>query len=259
MNTRFKIAALTALLLSSGAASAANLAIFGANNIGALYSASHTVTYVSDGDLATAGFLSTYDAFIYTRDGSSFGQGLSVAAAANVKAYVTGNVVLFNGDFQDDIGSSTTNLLFNQALAFVLSNPGGGYIGEYRGSFAAFATNDDGNNPIGLVNGNAGPSGFSQGGSDGDVEITAAGLVSSVTAGVPFPYNPGQVEFGSTVTGVNSAGVLARFTNGNPAIIASSVDTISFVPEPASWAMLIAGFGLTGAAMRRRRSTTVAA
>jgi protoheme ferro-lyase len=26
------------------------------------------------------------------------------------------------------------------------------------------------------------------------------------------------------------------------------------VPEPASWAMLIAGFGLTGAAMRRRRA-----
>jgi len=25
------------------------------------------------------------------------------------------------------------------------------------------------------------------------------------------------------------------------------------VPEPQSWAMLIAGFGLTGAAMRRRR------
>jgi hypothetical protein len=31
------------------------------------------------------------------------------------------------------------------------------------------------------------------------------------------------------------------------------------VPEPASWVMLIAGFGLTGAAMRRRRSTVVAA
>ena len=26
------------------------------------------------------------------------------------------------------------------------------------------------------------------------------------------------------------------------------------VPEPASWAMLIAGFGLTGAMMRRRRA-----
>ena len=32
----------------------------------------------------------------------------------------------------------------------------------------------------------------------------------------------------------------------------------SFVPEPASWAMLIAGFGLTGAAMRRRRSAVAA-
>ena len=31
------------------------------------------------------------------------------------------------------------------------------------------------------------------------------------------------------------------------------------VPEPASWAMLIAGFGLVGAAARRRRSTVVAA
>jgi PEP-CTERM motif len=30
------------------------------------------------------------------------------------------------------------------------------------------------------------------------------------------------------------------------------------VPEPASWAMLIAGFGLTGAAMRRRRSAVAA-
>ena len=30
------------------------------------------------------------------------------------------------------------------------------------------------------------------------------------------------------------------------------------VPEPASWAMLIAGFGLTGAAMRRRRVAAAA-
>jgi hypothetical protein len=32
-------------------------------------------------------------------------------------------------------------------------------------------------------------------------------------------------------------------------------DVLPGVPEPASWAMLIAGFGLTGAAMRRRRTS----
>lgn len=33
--------------------------------------------------------------------------------------------------------------------------------------------------------------------------------------------------------------------------------TISAVPEPASWAMLIAGFGAIGGVMRRRRNMTV--
>jgi hypothetical protein len=37
------------------------------------------------------------------------------------------------------------------------------------------------------------------------------------------------------------------------AIQVRELDMGSAVPEPASWAMLIAGFGLTGAAMRRRR------
>ena len=36
-------------------------------------------------------------------------------------------------------------------------------------------------------------------------------------------------------------------------VIESFTPQFQAVPEPASWAMLIAGFGLTGAAMRRRR------
>jgi len=48
------------------------------------------------------------------------------------------------------------------------------------------------------------------------------------------------------------------FTNGNVGDNALGLDdvSISAVPEPASWAMLIGGFGLTGAAMRRRRRVT---
>ena len=46
---------------------------------------------------------------------------------------------------------------------------------------------------------------------------------------------------------------------GCPAGLAVRLDSLPVtpaVPEPASWALLIAGFGLTGAAMRRRRIAT---
>lgn len=245
-----------ALLIGTTPAAAANLAIFGTNNIGSLYSGlGNSVTYVSDGDLATVGFLNSFDAFVYTRDGSSFGSSLSTAAAANVKSYVTGNIVLFNGDFQDDIGDADTNALFTNALNYVTSSAHG-YIGEYRGSFAAFATNDDGNTPIGLVNGNAGLSGGGQGGSDGNV-LTALGQAGNpLLVGVGLPYNPGAVEYGAQLSGYNPAKVVLQFSNGNPALIASSVGEISVptgVPEPASWALMLVGFGSMGALLRRSR------
>lgn len=253
--SRVTLAILAASAFLSVPAYAANLAIFGANNIGTLYDDTNTVTYVTDAQLSTPGFLNVndYAAFIFTRNGFSFGNGLSVAAAANVKSYVTGNVVLFNGDFQDDIGAPETNQLFNQALTYVLSNPKGGYIGEYIGSFSAFSSNDDGRNPIGLINGHSGVSGLGQGGSNGDVVVTAYGLVSPITAGVSFPYNPGAVEFSATVTNVNPAQVLATFDNGNPAIIAGEVGSLS-VPEPASMALLLTGLGLIGTRLRKGRT-----
>ena len=44
--------------------------------------------------------------------------------------------------------------------------------------------------------------------------------------------------------------------NGYYKIVFSGYFEDNSVPEPASWAMLIAGFGLTGAVMRRRRALT---
>ncbi|MCM0032872.1 PEPxxWA-CTERM sorting domain-containing protein [Sandarakinorhabdus limnophila] len=51
------------------------------------------------------------------------------------------------------------------------------------------------------------------------------------------------------IQGLNSSAAYEKlvFTNSG-----------SVVPEPASWAMLIAGFGLVGAAARRRRAATAA-
>jgi hypothetical protein len=55
--------------------------------------------------------------------------------------------------------------------------------------------------------------------------------------------------------------LLADTTDGVPylAAIDSSFGGYLAVPEPASWAMMIAGFGLTGVVMRRRRTLAVAA
>ena len=244
-------------------AQAADIAIFGDNEIGSYYSSasggSHAVTYVSDAQLSSAGFLDAFDLFVYTRDGSSFGTTISAAAAANVKTFVKGNVVLLNGDFQDDLDTSSTKALFSNVLQFLLSNPKGGYLGEYTGSFAAFASNQSGLSPIGLVNGSSGPSGGGQGGSDGEVQLTAAGASSGIFSGVPFPYNPGAVEYGANATGVNPTKVLAQFDNGNPAIIASGVEEISVppvsaIPEPSTYAMMLLGMMGVVAAARRKKA-----
>lgn len=70
------------------------------------------------------------------------------------------------------------------------------------------------------------------------------------------------------LTGVNYFAVSSGFDNtdfgaftltitGPGNVIGGS--TTGAVPEPASWALLIAGFGLTGAAMRRRRQVAATA
>jgi hypothetical protein len=54
-------------------------------------------------------------------------------------------------------------------------------------------------------------------------------------------------------TGARDSGTV-KFTTTQIANYTGAVFNIGSVPEPASWAMLIAGFGMTGATMRRRRA-----
>jgi PEP-CTERM motif len=68
----------------------------------------------------------------------------------------------------------------------------------------------------------------------------------------------------SFLAGLNTLDVVVRNfrqNGGNPSglRVEFTSSDVSAVPEPASWAMLIAGFGLVGAASRRRRQVLAAA
>jgi len=65
-----------------------------------------------------------------------------------------------------------------------------------------------------------------------------------------------QLFTGSTSAPVLSTGTFALtdyYTGGNLTLTVTPVG-VSSVPEPASWAMMIGGFGVIGGAMRRRRT-----
>ncbi len=66
----------------------------------------------------------------------------------------------------------------------------------------------------------------------------------------PYAITRASVDIAFFSIGGNDTFGVESVTIGDP--IAAAV-----VPEPATWAMMIAGFGLAGAAMRRRTSATV--
>lgn len=68
--------------------------------------------------------------------------------------------------------------------------------------------------------------------------------ISRIYGGIHFEFDNGPA--------VDSAFGIGQF-------VSSSLFQRSVVPEPASWAMLIAGFGLVGASLRRRRAETARA
>jgi hypothetical protein len=70
-----------------------------------------------------------------------------------------------------------------------------------------------------------------------------------------FDFSRGQSYYDNRIGYVIDDGDKLNFTStGNSFLMPATFSgNVTFVPEPENWALLIAGFGLTGAAMRRRR------
>ncbi len=79
------------------------------------------------------------------------------------------------------------------------------------------------------------------------------GKVSSVTSyGLSF-----GADFGDAVAGLQSS--FGEYSGYVPTYIHTSFIRNAMVPEPGSWMMMIAGFGLAGTAMRRQRKAVATA
>ena len=83
---------------------------------------------------------------------------------------------------------------------------------------------------------------------DGSFNSFATGIVTNPA------YTYGQDRFSAPVTGLN----LPTSSSGGAFYGANGILEVSFatggVPEPASWALMISGFGVAGAMIRRRRA-----
>jgi hypothetical protein len=91
------------------------------------------------------------------------------------------------------------------------------------------------------------------------------GLLKGQSISNPDPLNPIHtftLKFASAQSTITLDRFVVRYQSINTfdGTIkgGSGVGTVMAVPEPASWAMLIAGFGLVGAAARRRRTVVAA-
>jgi hypothetical protein len=68
----------------------------------------------------------------------------------------------------------------------------------------------------------------------------------------------GWVTIGGFGSNVGENGVSVQFQHDDEWVFVSEVQLFGLAPEPASWAIMIAGSGLVGAAMGKRRRRTEA-
>ena len=165
------------------------------------------------------------------------------------------NVLIINQSYQEG------GLVFNPNTGInAIDLSGAGNTGPTTGISQTVATGV-GSYKLSFFVGNASPTGSNGGNYTQPSTVNLSingGPIQSFTNSLNTPFGINWAPF--SVTFFAETPTAIAFTNGTTGDNMLGLDNVSVtaVPEPASWAMLIAGFGLTGAAMRRRRSTVLA-
>jgi peptidoglycan hydrolase-like protein with peptidoglycan-binding domain len=154
----------------------------------------------------------------------------ALAATPASAAVVTGKMDLDNGIYVYDLTEFTVTVAGDYSM--LLESQGDNFLYVFRDSYDLYDWDTDN---IGV--------------SDDISGLNAGFDAISFTPGVQYfainsNWNGNKLNYKLTITGPGDVNV-----NGSTGA----------VPEPASWAMLIAGFGLTGAAARRRRTAAAIA
>jgi len=214
-----------------GGASAKPIAIIGRNVVGGT-TPSGTHAVVNFDNLGLAGSLNNYVA-IYFMAGSgccSSNPGALSGRQADVTNYVTGGGTVEIGDYDGQVGwdflvGGSGNSAFVAGIGGALSGPG--------------CTDGERVNAAGLANG------FTQPAPIGC--WTHQAYVQSHFAALGFTKSFFDADPGFAARNPSSGPFSSLLSSGLTV-------TGGGVPEPATWAMMIGGFGLAGAALRRRRA-----
>lgn len=97
--------------------------------------------------------------------------------------------------------------------------------------------------------------GNNPGGAPRSANVSVGDFAGTITSTSGLTYNSFSQLF--TATGSSTTLTFASFGGSGNAGIALDNVSVTAVPEPATWGMMILGFGLIGAAARRRQNVRV--
>jgi hypothetical protein len=138
------------------------------------------------------------------------------------------------------------------------------YAGQYNGRGAEYISNQQGNTPGILFTFSSAVSAFTFNWGAADhgnwsLEVFSGSASLGSSAVTPTWYSNAGDYIGWQAAGITSARLTS--TGGYDYVFVDNVTSlggVGGVPEPATWALMIGGFGLAGSALRRRRGAAIA-